>query len=88
MRYEEDSLHLSLNPRRGLLMYLRDPRDSGLQVVDAQAADPNCEEFFECDCGIEIETTMARTLPRTQAVEVLRDYLRTGALPQTVRWVG
>src|SRR5205085_4256599 len=55
-RYEEDSLTLHTNARRGWLMYLRHRGDSGLYTHDkVYAGDPESEEFFVCACGIEME---------------------------------
>lgn len=85
-RYEEDSLHLYLNPDRGWLMYLRHPSDSGLYTRDTAATNPRAEVFFECDCGIDLETTMNRTLSREHALELVREFFRTGLLPQSVPW--
>src|SRR5262249_12795795 len=64
-RYEEDSLTVHTNTRRGWLMYLRDPADSGLYIRDPQCdEDSEDEEVFECTCGIDLEFAASQTLPR------------------------
>lgn len=85
-RYEEDSLTLHTGPDRGWLMYLRSPADSGLTARDPNCPDPDRELFFQCACGIDLETTLGRTLPRDQAAEVARELFLTGRLPADVPW--
>jgi len=86
-RYEEDSLTLHTNPRRGWLMYLRSPADSGLCTRDVEfAGDAKAEEFFLCACGIDMEFQVAKTLPRSQAIGVVEEFFATGELPRSVPW--
>ncbi len=96
-RYEGDSMHLFLNPERGWLMYLREPADSGLYILDpaferdvddvddVYYQEP--EEDFECTCGISMTFPRSQTLPRERAADVVREFFATrGALPETIDW--
>ena len=91
-RYEEDSMHLFLNPQRGWLMYLREPADSGLYIRDpAFERDEDDvyyqepEEEFACTCGISMTFPRSQTLPRDQAADVVREFFAArGALPATI----
>jgi len=86
-RYEEDSLTVHTNPRRGWLMYLRHPADGGVYPRDREyAGDPDAEEFFECTCGIELEFPAAQTLPRELALRAAEEFFATGELPRCVYW--
>lgn len=86
-RYEGDELSLHTNRTRGWLMYLRHPADSGLYTRDTTyAGDPAAEQVFRCGCGIDLEYTTDRTLPRDQAVEVVRAFFAAGRLPDSVPW--
>jgi Immunity protein Imm1 len=86
-RYEEDSLTIHTNALRGWLMYLRSRADSGLYTRDVEyAGGPNAEEFFMCDCGIDLEFPAAQTLPRARAMEVVEEFFATGELPRSVPW--
>lgn len=84
-RYEEDSLHLFTNARRGWLMYLREPADSGLYVAGLVDEDDENEQF-RCDCGIALEFPRSRTLPAHQAADVVAEFFRLGKLPDSVSW--
>jgi len=86
-RYEEDSLSIHTNARRGWLMYLRSRVDSGLYTRDVEyAGDPAAEEFFVCDCGVDMEFPVVQTLPRLRASEVVEEFFTTGELPRCVPW--
>jgi len=86
-RYEEDSLTIHTNALRGWLMYLRSRADSGLYTRDVEfAGDPKAEEFFVCDCGIDLEFPAGQTLPRERAMEVVEEFFATGQLPRSVPW--
>ena len=96
-RYEDDSMHLFLNPERGWLMYLREPADSGLYIRDpAFQRDSDDEddvyyqepeEDFQCTCGISMTFPRSQTLPRDQAADVVREFFAArGALPETIDW--
>jgi hypothetical protein len=88
-RYEGDSLSLNTNARRGWLMYQRDRSDSGLYTRDSDySGDPNAEEVFMCDCGIDLEFAAVNTLPRDRAIEVVQEFFTTGELPRSVPWQG
>jgi hypothetical protein len=84
-RYEEDSLHLYINPRCAWLMYLREPGDSGLYLRGRDAARVRMEKF-RCDCGIELEFPPHQTLPIAEGIELLRRYFRDGTLPRDREW--
>jgi hypothetical protein len=86
-RYEEDSLTLHTNARRGWLMYLRDSADSGLYTRDLPSAGAtNTQEAFRCVCGIDLEFEAARTLPRELAQRAAIEFFQTGRLPECVPW--
>lgn len=86
-RYEEDSLTLHTNARRGWLMYLRDPADSGLYARDLESdGATNTQEVFRCSCGIDLEFEAARTLPRELAQRAAIEFFQTGRLPECVPW--
>jgi hypothetical protein len=88
-RYEGDSLTLHTNARRGWLMYQRDRSDSGQYTRDPDyTGDPNVEEVFLCDCGIDLEFAAVNTLPRDRAIEVVEEFFTTGELPRSVAWQG
>jgi hypothetical protein len=67
-------------------MYLRSPADSGLTTRDAACPEPDREVFFPCACGIDLETSLDRTLSRDRAIGVAREFFRTGRLPGSVTW--
>jgi len=86
-RYEEDSLSVFTNLRRGWLMYLRYPSDSGVYTRDlAYSGDPKAEEVFRCTCGIGLEFPAGQTLPRELAVQAANEFFQTGELPRRVHW--
>jgi Immunity protein Imm1 len=86
-RYEEDSLTIHTNARRGWLMYLRFPADSGLYTHDVEYdRDPEAEEFFLCVCGIDMEFLASRTLPKPAALRVVEEFFVSGELPRSVPW--
>lgn len=86
-RYEQDSLTLHTNARRGWLMYLRGPSDSGLYTQDPQyTGDPEAEEVFQCVCGIDLEFPAIQTLPRERAIRVAEEFFITEELPRSVDW--
>jgi hypothetical protein len=86
-RYEEDSLTVHTNARRGWLMYLRDPGDSGLYTRDPEyGGDPKEEELFRCGCGISLQFPPNETLPRVRALEAAIEFFRSGRLPVNVPW--
>jgi hypothetical protein len=86
-RYAGDSLTIHTNARRGWLMYLREPADSGLYVRDPEyTGDPEAEELFQCECGIDLELAAALTLSRDRAIHVVEEFFRTGELPRGVEW--
>jgi hypothetical protein len=87
-RYEEDSLTLHTNARRGWLMYLREPGDGGLYTHDVDyQGDTKAEEVFRCVCGIDLEFSARSTLPRDTAMRVTEDFFVHGELPKSVPWV-
>ena len=62
-RYE-DSFTIHTNARRGWLMYCVS-EGSGLYTRDLEyTGDPSAEEFFHCECGIDMEFKAVQTLPR------------------------
>lgn len=86
-RYEEDSLTLHTNARRGWLMYLRHPADSGLYVHDATfKGDKESLEIFRCVCGIDLEFERKATVQRSVAQRVALEFFATGKRPTCVRW--
>jgi hypothetical protein len=86
-RCEEDLLTIHTNASRGWLMYLRAPADGGLYTRDVEyAGDPMAEEFFVCDCGIDLEFPVEQTLPRSRAIEVVEEFFVSGELPLSVPW--
>jgi hypothetical protein len=86
-RYEEDSLSVYTNARRGWLMYLRYPADHGVYARDLEyTEEPETEERFECVCGIDLEFPASQTLPRHMALQAVVDFFRTRELPQCVHW--
>jgi len=86
-RYEEDSLTLHTNTRRGWLMYLRDPADSGVYARDLEYdGAPGAEEVLQCACGIDLEFEAARTLPHESAQRAAVEFFQTGRLPECVHW--
>jgi Immunity protein Imm1 len=88
-RYEEDSLTIHTNARRGWLMYLRFPADNGVYTHDVDyAGDPDVEEVFMCACGIDLEFAARKTLPRELALRAVREFFTTGELPRCVPWTG
>jgi hypothetical protein len=86
-RYEEDSLTVHTNARRGWLMYERDPDDVVLYTRDLEYGDdPGSEEVFRCACGISLEFAASQTLPRKLALQATIEFFNTGQLPQCVPW--
>jgi Immunity protein Imm1 len=86
-RYEEDSLTLHTNARRGWLMYLRDPKDGGLYTSDpAYTGDRRAREMFRCVCGIELDFPADQTLPRVLAIRLVEEFFASGSLPQSTSW--
>jgi hypothetical protein len=86
-RYEEDSLTVHTNPRRGWLMYQRYPSHGGVYTRDLEyAGDPEAEEVFACACGIDLEFPADRALPREPALRAVVEFFRTGELPRCVHW--
>lgn len=86
-RYEEDSLTLHTNARRGWLMYLREPANGGIYTRDPEyAGNPKAEEIFRCACGIDLEFSADQTLPRDLAIRAAEEFFVTGDLPECVHW--
>ncbi|WP_020475663.1 Imm1 family immunity protein [Zavarzinella formosa] len=86
-RYEEDSLTVHTNASRGWLMYLRHPSDGGLYTRDLEYdGPPESEEVFLCGCGIDLEFSASRTIPRELAAQAALEFFQTGRLPQCVHW--
>jgi hypothetical protein len=86
-RYEEDSLNLYTNARRGWLMYLRHPDDTGLYTWDpVYAGNRQAMEMFRCVCGIELDFPADRTLPRDLAMRTAEEFFAAGELPQSTHW--
>ena len=86
-RYEEDSLSLYTNLRRGWLMYLREPSDTGIYTRDTEyAGDPKAAEIFRCICGIDLEFRASKTLPRSLALQAAEEFFLKGVLPRCVPW--
>jgi hypothetical protein len=86
-RYEEDSLTVHTNARRGWLMYLRHPADNGVYTRDLDySGPPEIEEVFRCVCGIDLEFPAAQTLPRELAGWAAIEFFQTGRLPKCVHW--
>jgi hypothetical protein len=86
-RYEEDSLSVYLNSRRGWLNYQRSPRDFGIHCRDLEySGDPTAEEFFECACGIDLEIPAEQTLPHELCLRAAIEFFQTGELPKCVHW--
>jgi hypothetical protein len=78
-RYEEDSLTVHTNARRGWLMYLRYPADGGVYTRDlGYSGDPEAEEVFQCVCGIDLEFPANQTLPRELAMRAAVEFFQTG----------
>jgi hypothetical protein len=86
-RYEEDSLTVHTNDRRGWLMYLRYPGDNGAYTSDPEyTGEPEVEEAFRCVCGIGLEFPARQTLPRDLAIRAAEEFFMTGELPRCVPW--
>jgi hypothetical protein len=86
-RYEEDSLTVHTNARRGWLMYLRYPSDGGLYTRDSTySGEPEPEEVFRCVCGIGLEFPLSQTLPRELAMRSAIEFFQHGQLPKCVHW--
>jgi hypothetical protein len=86
-RYEEDSLTVHINARRGWLNYQRSPRDFGMHTRDLDySGDPGVEEVFQCICGIDLEVAAEHTLPRELCMRAAVEFFQTGALPRCVPW--
>jgi hypothetical protein len=86
-RYEEDSLTVHTNDRRGWLMYLRYPGHNGIYTHDPKyAGDPEGEEEFRCVCGIGLEFAARETLPRDLAIRAALEFFTTGELPRCIPW--
>jgi hypothetical protein len=86
-RYEEDSLSVFTNSRRGWLMYLRHPADGGMYTHDPDyRGPPDSVEVFRCACGIDLEFPTGKTLARALAGRAAVDFFQGGQLPQWVHW--
>jgi hypothetical protein len=86
-RYEEDSLTVHTNARRGWLMYLRDLTDGGVYTRDlTYAGDPKAQELFRCQCGIQLDFPASDTLPRPLAMQAAMEFFQSGQLPRCVHW--
>jgi hypothetical protein len=85
-RYEEDSLHLHANSRRGWLMYLRQPDDSGLYLRTGFAG-MGAQEPFRCGCGIALEVPLGQTVAIDDAKVIVEQFFREGHLPAGHEWV-
>jgi hypothetical protein len=86
-RYEEDSLTVHTNARRGWLMYLRDPADGGVYTRDLDdGGGPDAEEVFRCVCGIQLDFPTRQTLPRLLAMQATVEFFESGELPRCVDW--
>lgn len=86
-RYEEDSLTVFTNTRRGWLMYHQDPDDGGVYVRDPEYGDvPQAMEQFVCVCGINLELPAIQTLPREMAMRIAVEFFESGRLPGWVQW--
>lgn len=86
-RYEEDSLNVHANARRGWLMYLTNPADPGIYARDREfKGDSDTEEVFQCVCGIDLEFPESETVPRELATRAVLEFFRTGELPHCVDW--
>jgi hypothetical protein len=80
-RWEGDSLQVMVNDRFGFPMYLRAPDDSGLYVRRDDEIDVT--EAFACPCcGIPMEYPRHATLPRADALTLVRGFFATGAPPE------
>jgi hypothetical protein len=86
-RYEEDALHVYINPRCAWLMYLREPADSGLYLKGTGRSASEKLEKFRCDCGIDLEFPVRQTLSVADGIGLLRRYFREGRLPADREWV-
>jgi hypothetical protein len=86
-RYEEDTLHVHTNARRGWLMYLSEPADSGLYLRGSgRSGWFKRKERFRCGCGIDLEFPASQTVPREDALQLAEEFFRMGTLSQTVPW--
>jgi hypothetical protein len=86
-RYEEDSLTLHTNVRRGWLMYKRDPEDAGLYTSDpAYTGDHQAREMFRCVCGVELDFPADQTLPRDLAMRTAEEFFTAEELPRSTHW--
>ncbi|MBX3095258.1 MAG: hypothetical protein KF812_00185 [Fimbriimonadaceae bacterium] len=84
-KLDGDSMQVFLSGDRGWVMFLRHEADTGLYIeTDSSPTDRTLS--FECTCGIDLEIPLDKTVARHQAVELIQEYFRTGALPQTARW--
>jgi hypothetical protein len=86
-RFEEDSLSVFTNARRGWLMYKRDPYDPGLYTWDtAYTGTSEAREMFRCVCGIELDFLSDQTLPRDLAIGIAQEFFTVGELPKSANW--
>lgn len=86
-RYEEDSLQIFTNAKRGWLMYLRTPSDRGLYLRGGGLHGLlSRKQRFQCTCGIDLTYPAAQTVPRDQALQLAEEFFQTGTLPQSVTW--
>jgi len=87
-RYEGDSLTIHFNAHRAWLMYQRYPADWGVYTRDHHyAGDPNAEEIFLCDCGIDLEFPASKTVPRDVAIRAALEFFDQGQQPRSVEWM-
>ena len=86
-RYEDDSLHVHENERCAWLVYLREPADSGL-YLDSGIVRADPDEYFRCDCGIDLQFPTRQTVSVLDALGIVRYFFREGALPTSWNWSG
>ena len=86
-RYEEDSLSLLVEPRRAFVMYLAFDGDSGVTARDPRMAGSPGKASFTLSNGPVDEFDYEETLPKDDAIPVIRHFLSTGELPPWIAWI-
>jgi hypothetical protein len=86
-RYEEDSLNLLIEPMRAFVMYLAFDGDSGVTARDPGMAGSPGKASFTLSNGQVDEFDYEETLPKDDAISVVRHFLSTGEHAPWVAWV-
>jgi hypothetical protein len=86
-RYEEDSLTLLLEARRAFVMYLALDGDSGVTAHDARMAGSPDTASFTLSNGQVDEFSFEETLPKDDALAIVRHFVSSGGLAPWIEWV-